>query len=165
MEAGAVLAFLLQGAIIASVVALGLKARTADVLYLWHRPGLLLRSFLAMYFVTPLIAVLLVLLLNLPPGQSLGLVLVAISAGAPLLPKTLLKLGCNPPYVYSLMVSTSLAAVLTVPASLAVLGPLLPEIARESPLEVAVVVARTFVVPLALGMLFRRFAPLTAERI
>jgi hypothetical protein len=36
------------------------------------------------------------------------LVLVAISAGAPLLPKTLLKLGCIPPYVYSLLVSTAL---------------------------------------------------------
>ena len=83
MEAGKVLAFLLQGAVIASVLALGLKARVADVLYLWHRPGLLLRSFTAMYLVTPLIAVLLVLLLNLPPGQSLGLLLVAISAGQP----------------------------------------------------------------------------------
>jgi BASS family bile acid:Na+ symporter len=165
MEAGAVLAFLLQGAMIASVLALGLKARAADVLYLWHRPGLLLRSFLAMYFVTPLIAVLLVLLLNLPPGQSLGLVLVAISAGAPLLPKTLLKLGCNPPYVYSLLVSTALAAVLTVPCSLAVLSPILPEHARESPLSVAVVVARTFLVPLAVGMVLRHLAPLTADRI
>src|SRR5262249_5988289 len=53
--AAAVLAFLLQVAMITSVLALGLKARAADVLYLWHRPGLLLRSFLAMYFVTPLI--------------------------------------------------------------------------------------------------------------
>src|SRR5262249_38103709 len=135
MEAGKVLAFLLQAAVIASVLALGLKARVADVLYLWHRPGLLLRSFTAMYLVTPLIAVLLVLLLNLPPGQSLGLLLVAISAGAPLLPKTLLKLGCNPPYVYSLLVCTALAAVLTVPCSLAVLRPLLPYHARESTLS------------------------------
>jgi BASS family bile acid:Na+ symporter len=161
----AVLAFLLQGAMIASVLALGLKARLADVLYFWHRPGLLLRSFLAMYFVTPLIAVLLVLLLNLPPGQSLGLLLVAISAGAPLLPKTLLKLGCNPPYVYSLLVSTALAAVLTVPCSLAVLSPILPEHARESALSVAVVVARTFFVPLAVGMVLGHLAPLTADRI
>src|SRR5215467_11209932 len=165
MEAGAVLAFLLQGAMIVSVLALGLKARAADVLYLWHRPGLLLRSFLAMYFVTPLIAVLLVLLLNLPPGQSLGLLLVAVSAGAPLLPKTLLKLGCNPPYVYSLLVSTALAAVLTVPCSLAVLSPILPEHAGESALAVAVVVARTFFVPLAVGMVLRHLAPLTADRI
>src|SRR5262249_61386836 len=118
MEAGAVLEFLLQGAMIVSVLALGLKARAADVLYLWHRPALLLRSFLAMYFVTPLIAGLLGLLLNLPPGQSLGLMLVAISSGAPLLPNTLLKLGCYPPYVYSLLVSTALAAVLPVTGSL-----------------------------------------------
>jgi BASS family bile acid:Na+ symporter len=165
MEVQSVLVFLLQGVVIASVLALGLKARAADVLYLRHRPGLLLRSFLAMYVVTPLIAVLLLLLLNLPPGHSLGLVLVAISAGAPLLPKTMLKLGCNPPYVYSLLVGTTLAAVLTVPCSLAVLSPLLPEHTRESPLSVAAVVARTFVVPLAVGVLLRHLAPLTADRI
>ena len=151
---------------IASVLALGLNASAADILYLWHRPGLLLRSFIAMYVVTPLIAVLLVwLLMPLPPGQKLGLVLVAISAGAPLLPKTMLKLGCNPPYVYSLLVSTSLAAVLTIPASLAVLSPILPENARQSSLSVAVVVARTFLAPLAVGMLLRRLAPLTVDRI
>src|SRR5262249_14081104 len=165
MEAGAVLAFLLQVAMITSVLALGVKARAADVLYLWHRPGLLLRSFLAMYVVTPLIAVLLVLLLNLPPGQRLGVLLVAISAGAPLLPKTLLKLGCNPPYVYSLLVSTALAAGLAGPCSLAVLSPSLPGHARESPPSVAMVVARTLLVPLVVGMVLGHLAPLTADRI
>jgi BASS family bile acid:Na+ symporter len=165
MEVGTVLAFLLQGAMIASVLALGLNASASDILYLWHRPGLLLRSVIAMYVVTPLIAVSLVLLTTLPPGRKLGLVLVAISAGAPLLPKTMLKLGCNPPYVYSLLVSTSLAAVLTIPTSLAILGPILPENAQESALSVAVVVARTFLVPLAVGMLVQRLLPLTVDRI
>jgi len=85
----------------------------------------------------PLIAVLLVSLMTLPPGRNLGLLLVAISAGAPLLPRTMLKLGCNPPYDYSLLVSTSLAAVLTIPSSLAVLNPILSANARELPLPVA----------------------------
>jgi bile acid:Na+ symporter, BASS family len=165
MAVGTALTFLLQGAMIASVLALGLNASAAALLYLWQRPGLLLRSFIAMYVVMPLIAVLLVLLMHLSPGRNLGLVLVAISAGAPLLPKTMLKLGCNPPYVYSLLVSTSLAAVLTIPASLAVLSPILPEHAREAPLSVAVVVARTFLAPLAVGMLLRRLAPRTLDPI
>jgi bile acid:Na+ symporter, BASS family len=165
MDVGTVLTFLLLGAIIASVLALGFNASASDILYLWHRPGLVLRSFIAMYVVMPLIAVLLVLLLPLPPGGKEGLVLVAISAGAPLLPKTMLKLGCNPPYVYSLLVSTSLAAVLTIPTSLVLLSPILPENARESILSVAVVVARTFLVPLTVGILVRRLAPRTADRI
>jgi bile acid:Na+ symporter, BASS family len=165
MEIGAVLTLLLQGAIIASVLALGLNASAADILYLCHRPGLLLRSFIAMYIVMPLIAVLLVLFMNLPPGRNLALELVAISAGAPLLPKTMLKLGCNPPFVYSLLVCTSLAAVLTIPASLAVLSPILPENVRQSHLSVAMIVARTFLVPLAVGMLLRRLAPLKVDRI
>jgi len=165
MEVGKVLAILLQGSMMVSVLAIGMSASVSDILYLWHRPGLLLRSFLAMYIVVPLIAVALVLLMPLSPGGSLGLVLVAISAGAPLLPKTMLKLGCNPPYVYSLLVSTSLLAVLTIPTSLVAISPVLPENVRVSALSVAVVVARTFLVPLAVGMLFRYLAPLTADRI
>jgi bile acid:Na+ symporter, BASS family len=57
MDVGTVLTFLLQGAIIASVLALGFNASALDILYLWHRPGLVLRSFIAMYVVMPLIAV------------------------------------------------------------------------------------------------------------
>ena len=166
MGAGTVLVFLLQGAMFASVLVLGWNANPADVLYLWHRPGLLLRSFLAMYVVIPSFAVVLVLLLALPPGVEMGLVLVAISAGAPLLPKTMLKLGCNPPYVYSLLIITCLLAVITVPLSLALLSALsLEHDASVSPLQVALVVARTFLVPLAAGMLFRRLAPATFNRL
>jgi hypothetical protein len=36
-EVGTVLVILLQGAMIASVLALGLNASTSDILYLWHR--------------------------------------------------------------------------------------------------------------------------------
>jgi BASS family bile acid:Na+ symporter len=165
MEVGKVLLFLVQGSVIASVLALGLNAGTSDILYLWKRPGLLLRSFVAMYLIMPLIAVLLVLLMNLAPGHKVGLVLVAVSAGAPLLPKTMLKLGGNPACVYSLMVSTSLAAVITIPVSLAILTPIVPEIARASPRSVAVVVGRTFLIPLAAGMVIRHLAPLTVDRI
>ena len=38
MEMETVLGYLLQGAMIASVLAVGLNASAADILYLWHRP-------------------------------------------------------------------------------------------------------------------------------
>jgi bile acid:Na+ symporter, BASS family len=60
--------------------------------YLWRRPGLLLRSLLAMYVLVPLAALILVKALTLPPGVEIGLLVLAVSAGAPLLPRKLLPI-------------------------------------------------------------------------
>src|SRR5271170_4905236 len=113
---------LVRACILASVFALGLNATPGDITYLWHRPGLLSRSLLAMYLITPLISVLLVLAFNASAGVEIAVLLMAISAGAPVLSKKLLKIGANAPYVYSLAVTSALIAIVTVPISLAVLG-------------------------------------------
>jgi bile acid:Na+ symporter, BASS family len=55
------------------------------------------RSLLAMYVFTPLLAVLLVLAFDAPLPVETAVILMAISAGAPVLPKKLLKI--DPFYV------------------------------------------------------------------
>ena len=65
--------------------------------------------------VTPLIAAPLVLVFTAPLPVKIAVLLMAISAGAPALPKKLFKLGANPPYVYSLAVIMALLAIVTVP--------------------------------------------------
>ena len=74
-----------------------------------------------MYAVMPAIAVLMARTLDLPHGTGPALVVLAICAGAPLVPKKLIKFGGDPAYVFSLIVTTSLLAIVTVPASLHVL--------------------------------------------
>ena len=61
MSLADMIGLLLRICILSTVFALGLKATWEDVAYLVHKPGLLVRSLLAMYVLTPLIAVLLVL--------------------------------------------------------------------------------------------------------
>jgi BASS family bile acid:Na+ symporter len=112
-----ILGLVLKVCILATVFALGLKAAWADVASLLHRPGLLMRSLFAMYVLTPLVALLLVFAFSAPLPVELAVLLMAISAGAPLLPKKLFKLGANPPYVYSLSVIAALLAIVTVPIS------------------------------------------------
>ena len=73
--------------------------------------------------VTAAHALALVKVLSLAPGVEIGLLVLAVSAGAPLLPRKLMKIG-DGAYIFSLVVTSSLLAILLVPAWLAVLGAL-----------------------------------------
>ena len=93
------------------LVATGMSVTVKEVAWLWRRPVLLAKSFLAMYVVAPVVAVLMARTLDLPRPTEVALVILAICAGAPLLPRKLIKLGGDAPYVFSLVVTTSLLAI------------------------------------------------------
>lgn len=165
MSVAEFIGLVLRLCILSTVFALGLKATWEDVAYLLHRPQLLARSLLAMYVLTPLIAVLLALVFTAPLPVKIAVLLMAISAGAPALPKKLFKLGANPPYVYSLAVIMALLAIVTVPLSLAALSAFFHRDASVPPGQVASVIATGFLAPLLAGMAVRYFWPTLAERI
>ena len=151
----------------AMILAVGMGATFADVAYLWRRPALLLRSVLAMYVLVPLAAFVLAELLPLAPGVRVALLVIAVSAGAPLLPRRL-RLGGSP-YVFSLVVTSSLLAIVLVPAWLAVLSRHFDVAIHVGTADVAAVLARAFLLPLVigilLGMALRRVVPARTERI
>jgi len=68
----------------------------------------------------------------------------SISAGAPLLPRKLIKLGGDPAFAFSIVIATSLAAIVTVPASLALLQPLLPADTEVDVMRLATTILKTF---------------------
>ena len=150
------------------VFALGLNAQPSDVTFLWRQPGLLLRSLLAMDVVVPVAAVLLILAFEPPRVVAIGILAMAIAPGAPIAPqKEAFKLGGRLPYVYSLLVTVSLLAVVTVPFSLDALRAVFAS-AEEgwvTPFQVAKVVVLGLVLPLGLGMLVRQILPGLASRI
>jgi BASS family bile acid:Na+ symporter len=129
-----------------------------DATHLLRRPRLLLRSVLAMYVGVPLAAFVLVRLLTLTPGVELGLLVLAASAGAPLLPRKLLDIG-DGAYIFSLVLLSSLLAIVVVPAWLALLGPQFGSPLELAPTQVALILAKSFLLPLAAGMLLRRLFP------
>jgi BASS family bile acid:Na+ symporter len=160
-----IVGILLRGCVLITVFALGLRASWRDVASLVHRPGLLARSLLAMYVLTPLAAVLLVLAFSAPVPVEMAVVLMAISAGAPVLPKRLFALGADPPYVYSLSVIAALLAILTVPVSLVLLSKVFHIAFSLPPREVAIAIGTTFLAPLLVGMVVAHVRPAFAERI
>lgn len=150
--------------VVVLVVAVGLGSTAADLTYLWRRPGLMLRSLLAMYVVVPLLALALAAVLDLPPWVDVALLVLAISAGAPLVPRKLRWLD-NDAYVFSLAVTSSLLAIVTVPAWAALVAPLYGTTSQLRPAQLAPIVAKSFLAPLALGMLLRLPLRSTADRL
>ena len=166
MDVEQVIFLVVLAAIFASVLALGCRAKPAEVASLWRRPGLLFRSLAAMFLVAPAVTLVMIELLPLPRDIKIGLVLLSISCALPPNWKQMLALGGSPSYVFGLLFTTTLLAVVTVPLSVAVLTAL-PLGADESVpvLKVAGLVGIVFFAPLASGMFLQRFAPLTADRI
>lgn len=165
MSLAQMIGLLLKLSVLTTVFALGLNATPDDVAYLTHRPLLFARSLLAMYVVTPLVAVLLVSVVDAPLPVEIAVLLMAISTGAPALPKKLLKLGANPRYVYSLAVFSALVAIVTVPVSLGLLGAFFPRETSVARGQLAFVILTGFLAPLLAGMVVRYALPTVAERI
>lgn len=154
----------LKACVVALLCAIGLGSTPADLTYLLRRPALLLRSLFAMYVSIPLAALAIVQTVPLPPGVRTAILVLAISAGAPLLPRKLMKLG-REGYVFSLVVLSSLLAVVAVPAWLVVLGPYFARESEVGPRAVGLLVAKAALAPLLVGMILRPLLGARADRV
>jgi BASS family bile acid:Na+ symporter len=154
--------FLLQISIFFVVFSLGLQTTLADATCLLRKPGLLIRSLLAMNVVMPLVAVVMAATFHVNLAVRIALVLVAVSPVPPLLPQQS-KFG-DSTYIKGLLACMSVLSIIVVPATIEVLGKVFARDIHISPLAVAKVMLATVLLPLAVGMLVRRVAPRMAER-
>jgi BASS family bile acid:Na+ symporter len=154
----------LKIAVSSLILAIGMQSTAGDLTYLWRRPRLLLKSMLAMYVIVPLVAVALARLLPVPFALKVAVVVVAISAGAPLVPRKLMPLT-NDSYVFSVIVTSSLLAVVTVPLWLVALSSLSGATPQITPFETGRLIGRTFLLPLAIGMGVRFLFPGPSEKL
>ena len=152
----------LKASVVAMILAIGLSATTRDLFQLWRRPGPLLRALVAMYVAVPLAGFLILRAVKLPEPVEVALLVLAVSSGAPLLPRKLTAIG-GASYMLSLVVTSSLVAVVAVPLWIEVLKPIYGIGAEIAPLDVAGAIARAFLAPLVLGMLLRWRWPDAAE--
>jgi BASS family bile acid:Na+ symporter len=144
------------------IFAIGLGTRLRDVTWLLHRPRLLLRSLLAMYLLVPLAAWAIGQLFPISDGVRLALVIFAVSAGAPLLPKKLGAFDADE-YVFSLVVITTFIGIAVVPLALAALGPAFDNPIRLAAADMARTFAKALFLPLVVGLVARPFLGRYAE--
>jgi BASS family bile acid:Na+ symporter len=147
------------------VMSLGLRSAEGDAGYLFRRPQLLVRSILAMNVLMPLIVFGLLLPLHLRPPVEAALVALSVSPVPPFLPGKLLKLANCQGYIYGLLVASALLSLLLVPLTTAVLESYVPDGEHVTLLAVARVVLLTVLLPLAVGIVLRRYWPASAPRL
>jgi BASS family bile acid:Na+ symporter len=159
-----VLLLVVKLSVVVLIFGIGLGSTAADLTYLWRRPRQLARSLLAMYVVVPVVILLLAKVLPLTPAVRTAVLVLAVSAGAPLLPKKLMSLG-REGYVFSLVVTSSLVAVVAVPLWIELIAAAFGRDAEVDPVRLAGLIAKAFLGPLLLGMAARRLAGPVSERL
>lgn len=159
------LPMVLNGSLMLLVVALGLTATGADVIYLFKHPRRLLRAIVSIEVVVPLVAVLLVTTLPLAPLVKLAIVLMAVSPVPPLVPGKQFHLGGKTPYVCGLYVTIVLLSIVLVPLILAILSAtFFPRVVWVSPWAITRMVLISVLLPLGAGLVIRRLNPRLAQR-
>jgi BASS family bile acid:Na+ symporter len=155
---------LLKVSIAVLIAGVGAGTSPSELTYLWRRPGLLLRSLAAMYLLVPLFAFGLVLIIPIERGVKAAMLVLAVSAGAPLLPKRLKKLNSQE-YIFSLLITSSLVAIVAVPLWTTLLGAYFDVTVELSESKVLSDIAKTILLPIMIGMGLRAIFPVWSERL
>ncbi len=155
----------LKTSIFLTVFGFGLQATNEDVLYLLRKPGLLVRSLVAMFLIMPLFALLMTRMFDYHSAVAIALDALAISPVPPLLPRRVTKSGGRTPYGLGLMVTASVLSIVFIPLALNLIGKFLNRPLDMSSGEVAKLVVVSVLIPLGLGLGVRSIAPHLAGRI
>jgi bile acid:Na+ symporter, BASS family len=155
----------LQVSIFLTVFTLGLQATFAEAFSLWRRPAVLLRSLTAMFVIMPIFAVFIARRFSLDPSVEVALLLLAASPVPPVLPSKGVKVGAHNAYVFGLLVETALLSVVITPIVVILMGRIFGRNVEVSPAAISFVIAKTVLLPLALGLMFARLWPGAANRI
>ena len=165
MDAKQILTLVFQVAIIGTVFGFGLKSTWDDLLYLWRRPGLLVRSLLAVLVVMPILAVLLAKAFDFRHAVEVVLVALAISPVPPLLPQKESKAGGRRSYGLGLMLFLGLAAIVVIPLVVELMERVFARPFTVDAYAIARIVLIAVLLPIVAGMTVRALAPPAAERL
>jgi BASS family bile acid:Na+ symporter len=165
MDLATLISIAIRASIGLIVFGLALNASPQDALYLFRRPGQLVRSLLAMNVMMPLFAAALAAAFDLNPAVKIALIALAVSPVPPVLPKKQLKAGGRASYAVGLLVAAALLAIVFVPVAVDLLGRAFSLPLYMSPAAIAQLVFMTVLAPLAVGIMVRGVVPRMAERM
>jgi BASS family bile acid:Na+ symporter len=165
MNATELIGLAIKASMFLIVFALGLRATVEQMTFLFRNPGLLSKAILSMNVVMLAIAIALALWIDPPPAVKIAMIALALSPVPPILPGKQLKSGGSADYTIGLLVDVAIVAIVLVPLAIELLGRGFGITMHVPAAKVATIVFVSIVIPLALGVLVRRFAPAFAERI
>ena len=142
-----------------AVFAIGLTTTTADVIYLLRKPAKLSRALLTMFVIMPAVVAVLVRSFELNRAVEIGLAALSVSPTPALLPKKALRANGHESYAVSLLVVTSLLAIVWVPLSLEIFERIFAVSLHMGVLPIAGLMVTSVLAPLGAGILVRAAAP------
>jgi BASS family bile acid:Na+ symporter len=154
-----------QVSLLLTVFSFGLQATWGDVLFLVRRPGLLVRSLVAMFVIVPVAVILLVQAFDTPRTEEIVLVALAFSPVPPLLPRKLQKAGARTGYSVGLLATMSLLSIVVVPLLVSLTGIYVHRQLFASTTAIGRLIVRSVVLPLLAGLLVRQLVPRFARRV
>jgi bile acid:Na+ symporter, BASS family len=155
----------LKVSIMLTLFGFGLHATREDLLYLLRRPRVLVRSLMAMFVVMPVFAILMTRLGSFNRAVVIALIALSISPVPPFLPRKVTKSGGHGPYSLGLTVTAASFSIVYVPLAVYVIGKYFNRPFAMGAGAVAKLIVLSVLAPLAAGIVFRKVAPGTAERI
>jgi BASS family bile acid:Na+ symporter len=130
--------------------------------WVWQHPRLILKGLFSVLVAVPALALLITRAVDFPRSVEIGIVLMAISPGAPVALRRSLDAGGHASFAPALQIMVAMLAVASMPLWIAALNEFYGGRASLDPREVARQVFVAQLLPLGLGMLGRRTLPATA---
>jgi bile acid:Na+ symporter, BASS family len=159
--------FLLPCAVSMLMISIGMSLNARDLLANWRRLtwtnwALLL---LATFILPPVLILLLVRMIPIQPEEQIGLFMVAVAPGAPLLTRNIAKKGFDMQLAASYQVWGAMLTPIMIPLVVAATGKLYDRVIWISPLLLLKQIAEKQFVPLLAGMLLMRFVPVLSRKL
>jgi BASS family bile acid:Na+ symporter len=138
---------------------LGLAIVPSELRWVVAQPGLMLKGLFSVLVAVPALAWLVARALDLPRAAEIGIMLMAISPGAPVALRRSLGAGGHRSFAPALQIVVAALAVISMPLSIAAFDEYYGGTATVDPGHLARQVFTAQLLPLALGMLMRRVLP------
>jgi len=152
-------------AIFVIMLALGLAMPLERMDYFWKTPLPLLRGALSALVVVPLLALAVVTVVDMPHSARVGIMMMAISPGAPIALRRSLEAGAHDAFSACMQIVVATLAAVTIPLSIEFLDVIYFGNARADPLQIARQVFLAQLLPLAAGVGLRKALPALADRV
>ena len=164
MELAALIPLGVKTSIVLTTLGVGLNASPREAVSLFRDPGRLLRSIAAMMVIVPLFAIIVARAFELEAPVKIALVALSVSPVPPLWPKKTHWAGGQDSYTIGLLVATGLLSIIIVPIAIQVFEAIFSISLQVSAGSIAAIAFVTVLLPTAVGIVIRRFAPRVATR-
>src|SRR3954470_8445214 len=162
MDPKAYVSLLAYAGLFLIMISFGLRAQVRHVLDAMRHSGLMLRAIAAVYIVVPIVAVAICSVLHLDRSITIGIILMAVSPLAPVIPARFMMAGMDASLAVGYYVALILVGVILVPATVAVLSAMYAADASISVIAVGKLVAMSVLLPVGAGMAVGAIAPRVA---